>query len=107
MARLGLSALMEAVNHTEEAKNRNTVLLESMEEGVDEDLKILVGGQDCGFTPEESLEVDMAGLGIDDEEKMAKLLDLIPEDDEGLEDDIEEITEGFFGAVPDNFIPTF
>lgn len=105
--RFGLSALMEAVQHTEEAARGNTILMEAMDEGVDEDLKIMVGGEDCGFIPEESLESEMAGLGIDDDDKMEKLLALIPEDDEDIEENIEDVTEGFFGSIPDGYLPTF
>lgn len=103
----GLSALMEAVKYTEEAMYGNTLLMEAMDEGIDEDLKVMIGGGDCGFLPEESLEAEMAGLGIDDDEKMEKLIALIPEDDDGIEEEIQEITEGFFGSIPDNYLPVF
>ena len=44
---------------------------------------------------------EFPGLGIDeeDEEKYKKLVAMIPEDDEGIEDQIEDITESFLEAA--------
>ena len=98
----GLSALMEASKHASEAQNFNKNVMEAMDSAVDDDLKALVAGDGFGFDPEDMADAEMAGLGITpaDEEKYQKLLSMIPEDDEDMESQIQEVTEGFFMNMP-------
>lgn len=81
----GLSALMEACKYSENAEVEENALFEAFDEAVDEDI------QAC-LTQDDSVEEDMEGDGIDDE-KMEKLLKAIPPSDEGIEDQIEALTE--------------
>lgn len=98
----GLSALMEAAKHADEALHFNDSVMEAMDSSVDDDLRIMVAGDGFGFYPEDSAEAEMAGLGITpaDEEKYQKLLDMIPDDDEDMDKQIEEVTESFFMNMP-------
>lgn len=98
----GLSALMEASKHASEAQNFNKNVMEAMDSAVDDDLKAMVAGDGFGFDPEDTADAEMAGLGITpaDEEKYQKLLSMIPEDDEDMESQIQEVTEGFFMNMP-------
>jgi uncharacterized protein with von Willebrand factor type A (vWA) domain len=89
----GLSALMEATKQTENAETENEKLTEAFESAIDDDIKdMLTGG-----AMDDEVENDIEGEGIGDEEEMEKLLASIPPSDANMEDDIEDITEGFFG----------
>ena len=89
----GLSALMEATKQTENAETENEKLTEAFEGAIDDDIKdMLTGG-----AMDDEVEDDIEGEGIGDEEEMEKLLASIPPSDANMEDDIEDITEGFFG----------
>lgn len=91
----GFTALMEAMQQTEKAEQQSVSLFEAMEDTVDDDVIAMVGGDEfTSMSDDDDIEADMAGLGIDDEEKdMEKLLAMIPEDDEGMGDDIESLVE--------------
>ena len=94
---LGLSALMEAINQSEVAMEASELLFESFEDTIDDDIKIMVGGDGMASLPEEDndMDADMAGLGIDneDEEKYKKLVALIPEDGDDAEETADELAE--------------
>lgn len=91
----GFTALMEAMQQTEKAEQQSVSLFETMEDTVDDDVIAMVGGDEfTSMSDDDDIEADIAGLGIDDEEKdMEKLLAMIPEDDEGMDDDIEGLVE--------------
>lgn len=91
----GFTALMEAMQQTEKAEQQSVSLFETMEDIVDDDVIAMVGGDEfTSMSDDDDIEADIAGLGIDDEEKdMEKLLAMIPEDDEGMDDDIESLVE--------------
>ena len=92
----GLSALMEACKQSENAEAANESLFESYDEAIDDDIKACLTGddEDDGDKFDDSVESDMAGDGIGDEdEKMEKLLKNIPPSDEGIEDQIEALSE--------------
>lgn len=84
----GLSALMEACKQSENAEVEENALFEAFDEAIDEDIRACLTGED-------TVEEDMEGDGLDDEddEKMEKLLKTIPPSDEGIEDQIEALTE--------------
>lgn len=92
----GLSALMEATKHTKSAEAANESLLEAFNNAIDDDIKACLTreDEDDGDMLDDSVESDMAGDGIGDEdEKMEKLLQNIPPSDEGIDDQIESLTE--------------
>ena len=92
----GLSALMEATKLTKNAEEANESLLEAYDNAIDDDIKACLTGddEDDGDAFDDSVESDMTGDGIGDEdEKMEKLLQNIPPSDEGIEDQIESLTE--------------
>lgn len=97
---LGLNALMEAMKQSEQSEASSVSLFETFSDTVDDDVKAMVAGDDYASDMGD-VESDMAGLGIDeeDEEKYKKLVAMIPEDDEGIEDQIEDITESFLEAA--------
>lgn len=90
----GLSALMEACKQSDKAEEKNDALFEAFNDAIDDDIKACLTGEEDGDIPEDSVEADMAGEGIGDEdEKMEKLLQNIPPSDEGIEDQIEALSE--------------
>lgn len=89
----GLSALMEACKQSENAEIASESLLESYQDSIDDDIKACMTGDDCDKS-DDSVESDMAGNGIgDDDKKMEELLKSIPPSDEGIEDQIQALTE--------------
>lgn len=94
MAAFGLSALMEAVNHTSRKQEQSNALLEAYEGRIGDDIIAAVTGQD-----DDSLESDMDGEGVGDDETMERLLDKIPTSDEMDEEQVEQITESFFEDI--------
>lgn len=91
----GLSALMEACKQSENAEAVDESLLEAYSNAVDDDIKACLTDDDNeGDTLDDSVEADMSGEGVGDEdEKMEKLLKHIPPSDEGVEDQIESLSE--------------
>lgn len=91
----GLSALMEACNQSERAENESNELLETYEELADDDIKAcLTDDEDEDDVLDDSVESDMAGNGIgEDEEKIAALVKQIPPSDEDIEEKIETLSE--------------
>lgn len=94
MAAFGLSALMEAVNHTSRKQEQSNALLEAYEGRIGDDIISAVTGQE-----DDSLESDMDGEGVGDDETMERLLDKIPTSDEMDEEQVEQITESFFEDI--------
>ena len=94
---LGLSCLMEAMKQADNAVDESAALYEAFEDTVDDDVKVMVAGNDMASLPDEEddLDADMAGLGIDDEDedKYKKLLAMIPEDGDDAEENLDSITE--------------
>lgn len=94
---LGLSALMEAMNQSEIAMESSDALFEAFEDTIDDDIKIMVGGDGMASLPDEDedMDADMVGLGIDDEDedKYKKLIALIPEDGDDAEEAADELAE--------------
>ena len=89
----GLSALMEAVNMSKRAEDTSNELLEMFESAIDEDIIGCLTDDETDAT-DDSVETDMGGDGIGlDDEKMEKLLSKIPPSDEGIEDQVEKLTE--------------
>lgn len=95
----GLSALMEATKQQEEKKDASDELCEAFEGAIDEDIIKAVTGADS-----DDVEDDLDGDGIGDEEKMEELLSKIPPADEAAEEDVEDITESFFGDAANTAI---
>lgn len=87
----GLSALMEAAKFTSRKEAESSALLEAYEDRIGDDVIAAVTGQE-----DDSLESDMDGEGVGDEEEMQRLLDKIPPSDKMDEDQVEQITESFF-----------
>ena len=98
---LGLSTLFEAMNYTSDVENEGDAFFEEFSETIDDEIRTMVGGDEYASLPiddeedAEGIKADMDGLGIDDEDedKYEKLLKMIPEDDEGIEDQVDELTE--------------
>lgn len=90
----GLSALMEAVNHSERSEKENDEMLEAFEQSIGAD-DAVVGClmDDEEDEGEDSVEDDMNGNGVGDDEEMEKLLAKIPPSDEAMEEQIEGLTE--------------
>ena len=84
----GLSSLMEACNYSQRAEAENDSLVEAMEETIDDDIIRAVTGAN-----EDSVEADMAGDGIGDEDEISRLVDQIPESDETMDEEIGSLTE--------------
>jgi hypothetical protein len=85
---------MEAVNLGQRAEDKSNELYDLMEGAIDDDIIAAVTGED-----NDSVDNDMNGDGVGDEEEMEKLLEKIPPSDEMAEDEVENITESF---VPDD-----
>lgn len=106
MANYGLSALMEGIRHSEHAITENGKLYALFEGSVPDHVASAVTGDNYDLMDgEDSVENDLAGKGIgyDEETKLKKLIDTIPEDnsedDEIDEDEIKEITESVLGSI--------
>lgn len=84
----GLSALMEACKQSKDAEEKDDALFEAFNEAIDDDIQACLIGED-------TVEDDMSGESLDDEddEKMEKLLKSIPPSDEGIEEQIDALTE--------------
>jgi len=96
---LGMTQLMEALNGPADVEDESAVMLEAMD-NIDDGVMEAVTGEDLDADADDfddDVETDMAGKGIgaDDESKYEKLLKDIPEDEEGMEDDIAALTESF------------
>jgi hypothetical protein len=85
----GLSTLMEAVNLGQRADDKSETLYSLFEGAIDEDIINAVTGQ------EDTVDGDMDGEGVGDDEQMEELLSKIPPSDEMTEDEIENVTESF------------
>lgn len=90
----GLSTLMEAINHSERKNVASTALLEAYEDAIDDDIVAAVTGKDS-----DSLEEDMDGDGVGDDDAMQKLVNKIPPSDQMDEEQIGQITESFFDGI--------
>lgn len=90
----GLSALMEAVNHSERSEKEGEEMTEMLEQSIGAD-DAVVGClmDDDDDEGDDSVEGDMSGNGVGDEEQMEKLLAKIPPSDEAMEEQIEGLTE--------------
>lgn len=90
----GLSALMEAVNHSERSEKEGEEMTEMFEQSIGAD-DAVVGClmDDDDDEGDDSVEGDMSGNGVGDEEQMEKLLAKIPPSDEAMEEQIEGLTE--------------
>ena len=98
MSAFGLTALFEAMESTKVNQEASDALFEAFTDAIDDDVKMMVAGDELPAVPDsedEDLAIDMAGYGIDDTdaEKYKRLCDMIPEDDEDMDERIEEIVE--------------
>lgn len=90
----GLSALMEACNQSERAETETNELMENFEEVVDDDIKACLTDDEDEDDFDDSVESDMAGNGLgDEEEKIAELVKQIPPSDDDIEEKIDALTE--------------
>ena len=74
MSSFGLTALFEAMDSTKKVQQSNDALFEAFTDAIDDDVQTMV-------------------------EKYEKLIALIPEDDEDIEDRIDEVVES---VLPDD-----
>lgn len=96
---LGLSSLMEATKLSKKSEDSSEALVETFEEAIDEDIVGCLTGDDSpDVVGDDSVESDIAGNGINDDE-MEKLLDKIPPSDDGIEDQIEQLTESCLPVI--------
>lgn len=86
----GLSALMEAVKHSERSEKEGEELTEAFEQSIDDTVVGCLMGED---DEDDSVEDDMNGNGVGDDDEMEKLLAKIPPSDEAMEEQIEGLTE--------------
>lgn len=89
----GLSALMEAVNHSERSEKESDEMLEAFEQSIGADDAVVGCLMDDDGEEEDSVEDDMSGNGVGDDGEMEKLLAKIPPSDEAMEEQIEGLTE--------------
>lgn len=87
----GLSALMEAINHSERSEKESDELTEAFKQSIDDAVVGCLMGND--EDDEDSVEGDMSGNGVGDDEEMEKLLEKIPPSDETMEEQIQGLTE--------------
>ncbi len=93
----GLSALMEAVNHSKRANDESNQLTAMFEEAIDDDIIRAVTGKD-----EDSVETDMDGEGIgEDDEEMEALLSKIPPSDDLDEENLDALEEACESLIPE------
>lgn len=107
MANYGLTALMEGIRQSESTDAKNDKLFTLFEAtSIDDRVASMVTG-DSYDLEEDSVEKDMSGHGIgyDEEEKIKKLIDKIPEDDDEEvlgdidDDDVAEVIESVLGEI--------
>lgn len=89
----GLSALIEAVNHSERSEKESDEMLEAYEQSIGADDAVVGCLMDDEDEGEDSVEDDMSGNGVGDDEEMKRLLAKIPPSDEAMEEQIEGLTE--------------
>jgi hypothetical protein len=85
----GLSALMEACKLSEEAEMENEALFVAFEEAIDDDIIDAVTGRNM----DDTVENDMDGEGVGDDEEMEKLLSKIPPADKDVDEQIDDLVE--------------
>ena len=101
----GLSALMESITRSETTQRQNDQLMGLFEATVSDDIATMVTGDDYSLNDEDSVENDMAGNGIgyEEEKKLEKIIDTIPEDETDSADfdeaDITKVVESVLGEV--------
>ena len=85
---------MEATRFSSRKEAESSALLEAYEDRIGDDVIAAVTGQE-----DDSLESDMDGEGVGDEEEMERLLEKIPPSDKMDEEQVEQITESFFEEI--------
>lgn len=85
----GLSALMEATSYSRTAEVENDSLMELFEGSIDDDIIDAVTGGNL----EDTVEKDIDGEGVGDDEEIAKLISKIPPADEDIDEEISALSE--------------
>ena len=91
----GLSTLMEAINMSKRSNDESDKLTAMFEEAIDDDIIKMATGKD-----DDTVENDMEGDGVGDDEEMEELLSKIPPSDEMDEDDLEGLEEACESCLP-------
>lgn len=85
----GLSALMEACNYSKRMEDSNDSLIEAFESSIDDDIKDAVTGGNL----DDTVEKDMDGEGVGDDDEIKKLVDKIPPADQDINEEISNLVE--------------
>ena len=85
----GLSALMEACNYSKRMEDSNDSLIEAFESSIDDDIKDAVTGGNL----DDTVEKDMDGEGVGDDDEIRKLVDKIPPADQDINEEISNLVE--------------
>lgn len=94
---IGLSSLMEAINHSEREEIASEEMTQLFEEAIDDDVIDAVNGDNF----DNDVEDDMDGDGIgDDDEELEALIAKIPPADNIDEHRLEEFEDAIESCIP-------